>query len=340
MRTTILIDGQNLFHTLRDFKIQEQNLAWDRIFASLLSGEQEELLGVYWFRPKEISEIYLTRRNISKRLFHNEYKNREKELNGLFNQRKLPREIHEKIEKIYKQNLDWLKKEKQIFSSIRNKYWKLAKTYNEIQLVETGFLKVDPYTRTRLGEKGVDVAIAIKLVELALTDMCDKIILFSGDLDFYEAIKVAQENRKRIEVVKFEGPSRPSQSLSKIIEQLADKIIPIKEKDLKTIFSRSSGKKFPAKQNKQEEMANFRKRINRIMMEDKIDEALDRMQEKVEGKIRYIEKEIILVKSSFHNFKSNFRKGIMSSSEATLRRAKIRNTVLDILDEIIKELKK
>ena len=340
MKTTILIDGQNLFHTLKDFKLKEQSLAWDKIFSSLLSSEKDELLGVYWFRPKEISEFYLTKKNIAKRLFHNKYKNREEELHNLFHQRNLPSRIFEEINRIYDRNLRWLRDEKKYFSQIRNKYIKLTKNYNEIQLVETGFLKVDPYTGTRIGEKGVDVAVAVKLVELSLTDRCDKIILFSGDLDFFEAIRVAKENQKRIEVVKFESQSGKGQSLSKIIEKFADNIVLIKEQDLKNRFFIKKNQFVNVKPNSQNKIINFRKRVMRMVVEDKIEEALDRMESRIENRIEELQKDIIHVKASFHSFKSAFRKGILLSSEANVQKAKIRDATLDILEEIVKKLKK
>ncbi len=44
-------------------------------------------------------------------------------------------------------------------------------------------------------EKGIDVKIAIDIVESAIKDRCDCIILVSGDADFIPALKLAEEHK-------------------------------------------------------------------------------------------------------------------------------------------------
>jgi len=48
----------------------------------------------------------------------------------------------------------------------------------------------------KMREKGIDVKIAIDMVEFALKNKCDCIILVSGDADLIPALKVAEENKK------------------------------------------------------------------------------------------------------------------------------------------------
>ncbi len=45
-------------------------------------------------------------------------------------------------------------------------------------------------------EKGIDVKIAVDMVEHAIKDKCDCIILISGDGDFIPALKIIEENKK------------------------------------------------------------------------------------------------------------------------------------------------
>ena len=45
-------------------------------------------------------------------------------------------------------------------------------------------------------EKGIDVKIAVDIVEHAIKDKCDCIILISGDADFIPALKLAEGNKK------------------------------------------------------------------------------------------------------------------------------------------------
>jgi len=49
----------------------------------------------------------------------------------------------------------------------------------------------------KVHEKGIDVQIAIDIIEHAIKDKCDCIILFSGDADFIPALKLAEEYGKK-----------------------------------------------------------------------------------------------------------------------------------------------
>lgn len=46
-------------------------------------------------------------------------------------------------------------------------------------------------------EKGIDVMIAVDMVESAINDRCDFCILLSGDADFIPAMNLIKENRKK-----------------------------------------------------------------------------------------------------------------------------------------------
>lgn len=61
-------------------------------------------------------------------------------------------------------------------------------------LVETNCSDCIGNIKTR--EKGIDVKIAIDMVEYAVKDKCDCIILISGDADFIPALKLAENNNK------------------------------------------------------------------------------------------------------------------------------------------------
>lgn len=62
-RVVILIDGQNLFYSLKHIGILEREIIWDKFFASLLAPE-DELVRTYWFRPQKLADGYYTANNI------------------------------------------------------------------------------------------------------------------------------------------------------------------------------------------------------------------------------------------------------------------------------------
>lgn len=61
--TIILIDGQNLFYSLKHIGIMERDIIWDNFFSSLLAPD-DELIRTYWFRPQKILDSYYTASNI------------------------------------------------------------------------------------------------------------------------------------------------------------------------------------------------------------------------------------------------------------------------------------
>ena len=87
-------------------------------------------------------------------------------------------------------------------------------------------VKIDPYKQDYLGEKGVDISLAVKMISLSVGKKCDKIILVSGDYDYSEAIRFVKDNMTKINVVKFHKGYPPrNKSMSRDISFLADKVI-------------------------------------------------------------------------------------------------------------------
>lgn len=52
-KVVILIDGQNLFYSLKSISILERDINWTTFFNSLLEPD-DELQRTYWFRPDKI----------------------------------------------------------------------------------------------------------------------------------------------------------------------------------------------------------------------------------------------------------------------------------------------
>lgn len=202
MNVSIFVDGQNTWHSLKKLNsnLTEEKVAWITLFSSLLYPG-EKINTILWFRPAKVEEIFLTRRKIAKQLIHERYKYRKKELLASLNN--LPKEIFKEVKVEFSEKLEWLRDYKNLFNSINSKYIQFTIDYPQISIYRSGILKVDPYNKKILGEKGVDVAMAIKIVEHIITNQCDRVILVSGDSDYEEVIKIARFYDKKIFCVKI-----------------------------------------------------------------------------------------------------------------------------------------
>ncbi|NJM93729.1 MAG: NYN domain-containing protein [Cytophagales bacterium] len=88
-----------------------------------------------------------------------------------------------------------------------------------------------------IGEKGVDIALAVKMIALSVEKKCDKIILISGDYDYTEAIRFVKNNMTKIHIVKFHKGFPPkNKNMSRDLSVLADKVLDVFESDLQTNF--------------------------------------------------------------------------------------------------------
>jgi uncharacterized LabA/DUF88 family protein len=129
---------------------------------------------------------------------------------------------------------DWIKQERDKFSSIDYVYNTISESYDNIEFVKKGVVKINPYRQIYTGEKGVDIALAVKMIALSVEKKCDKIILVSGDYDYAEAIKYVKNNMTRIHIVRFfQGEPPKCTNFSTELAELADRIIPIYESRIK-----------------------------------------------------------------------------------------------------------
>ena len=76
-------------------------------------------------------------------------------------------------------------------------------------------LRKTPYLELRLGklrhkggsyeQKGVDVHLAVQMIDLAFRNTCDVVILLSGDSDFVPAVNLVKNLGKHVELAVVEG---------------------------------------------------------------------------------------------------------------------------------------
>jgi len=230
----ILIDGQNLYYGLKDLSLNEWDISWDKLFNSLLTPG-DKLIRTYWFRPQKILDTYFTSHHIRSNICY-------KKFNGYiaaYNQDSttVPAHIITQIETEADITEKWLKEVKEKFSKSEYKYDQISMDFDDIEVVKTGVVKIDPYKQLILGEKGVDISLAVKMIALSVQKKCDKIILISGDYDYAEAIRFVKDNMTKIHLVKLhKGHPPKNKSVSRDLAILADKVLDLYESDIKTSF--------------------------------------------------------------------------------------------------------
>lgn len=234
-QVVILVDGQNLYYSLQGMKIIEKDVDWTSLFGSMID-EGDELIRTYWFRPSKILDTYYTEQNIQNFIVYKKYRAHcDNYKKG--DMTKVPQKVQDDVKDECKKTAEWIKKQKEKFANIEYAYDQLCLIHDNIEIVKTGVVKIDPYKQDYLGEKGVDISLAVKMISLSVGKKCDKIILVSGDYDYSEAIRFVKDNMTKINVVKFHKGYPPrNKSMSRDLSVLADKVIDVYEADLKNKF--------------------------------------------------------------------------------------------------------
>ena len=234
----VLVDGQNLYYSLQEMKIIEKDVDWTKLFNSIIDPG-DELIRAYWFRPAKILDTYYTENNIRNSIVYKKYRTHlDNYKTG--NLSAIPQHVQDDVFSECSKALGWIKKQKEKFANIEYAYDQLCLDHDNIEMVKTGVVKIDPYKQAYVGEKGVDISLAVKMISLSVGKKCDKIILVSGDYDYSEAIRFVKDNMTKINVVKFHKGYPPrNRSMSRDLSVLADKVIDVYETDLKGIFKKT-----------------------------------------------------------------------------------------------------
>ena len=236
MKSIILVDGQNLYYNLKDMHLIEKQIKWDLFFKSLLESG-DDCIRTYWFRPQRILDTYYTAQNIRNTIVYRNYHSYLHDYKT--DKTKIPSTVLDKIEQEAVGAEEWLKKEKIKFSQIEYNYDRIPLEFGNIEICKKGIVKVNPFIKDYVGEKGVDIALAVKMISLSVDKRCDKIILVSGDYDYSEAIQFVKNNMTIIHVVKLHRGIPPiNKSVSRDLAVLADKVINVYESEIKSTFSK------------------------------------------------------------------------------------------------------
>lgn len=236
-KVVVLVDGQNLYYFLKDINLVERQIKWNEIFQSFLEPN-DELVRAYWFRPQKIQDTHLTAESIRNQVvFYNYKPHYDLFKRGDFGS--IRQDILDKIEGEARAIEDWIQEKIRAFADIEFHYDQLCLENGDIEIVKRGILKINPYKRSITGEKGVDVALAVKMLSLSVEKKCDKIILVSGDYDYVEAINYVKNNMTKVSIVKMhKGYPPKNRNMSRDLSYLADKVIDLYEDEIRTKFMR------------------------------------------------------------------------------------------------------
>ena len=228
-KTIILVDGQNLFYTLQEMGVKEKDVNWTNLFNDLID-QGDEFIRAYWFRPERLKGL-INKPQVEKLLVRQKFPELYEayKTGGVNNlSEKAKEQVANDCEKIN----DWIEKQQKKFESQEYAYDQLCLTHNNIEIVKAGITRVNAMKMDYLGEKGVDIALAVKMMALSIGGKCDKIILISGDYDYVPAIRFVKDNLTKLNVVRFTSGLK-SKNMSSGLPIIADKTIDINEADLK-----------------------------------------------------------------------------------------------------------
>lgn len=237
-KVVVLVDGQNVYYSLQELRLLEKDIDWNKLIKSILD-EEDELIRTYWFRPQKIQDTSFTDVSIRYNVVRTNY-------NGCLQnvkdktEEKIDPDTLKKINDECASVKQWLTKQQRKFSDIEYSYDQLCLENDDLEIIKTGIVKVNPYRQLYVGEKGVDIALAVKMISLSVDRKCDKIILMSGDYDYAEAIKYVKNNMTKVHIVKIHKGFPPqNKNMSRDLSVMADKVLDVYEANIRSNFLRN-----------------------------------------------------------------------------------------------------
>ena len=171
----VFIDGNNVYHNLKQMKIKPGNLDFKKLTDFICSSFNVSLKEARYYNSmptlKDGKETYYSHLKFIDEL------------------RKIPNFVV-KTRKLQVHSTKELLKEKQELIDSMDLCNNCKPIVNENILDAIGNVKKK--------EKGVDVMLAVDLVESAITRKADYLILISGDSDFIPAMELAKENNGEV----------------------------------------------------------------------------------------------------------------------------------------------
>ncbi len=208
-RAVAFLDGQNVHNSLKALGLQEKDVDWSRLFARVLPTGHE-LVRSYWYHVRDVSEFDPATPKAA---------------------RYCPPGVDE--EAFLDEARRWHEAEhSRLMQLQRVVHRQLMLDYDAVEFRYRGVLRVNPFRRERLGEKGLDVGMAADMV--ALADRFDTAILFSGDADFAPVVQVLKDRLRRVVQVTIERgkPGSTPRSAAREMRVLVDAVHTLYETEI------------------------------------------------------------------------------------------------------------
>lgn len=174
-KAIIFIDGNNLYHNLKQMKIKPSNIDFKKLTELITEHFNLELKEVKYYNSmptlRDGKDLYFSH------------------LRFIDSLRKIPG-FTVYTRKLQVHSTKELLKEKQEFVD------SMDLCNNCKPIVEQNIL--DAIGNVKKKEKGVDILLAVDLVEFAIKNKADAFIVLSGDADFIPAMKLVKNNKKEV----------------------------------------------------------------------------------------------------------------------------------------------
>ena len=171
----IFIDGNNFYHNLKQMKIKPSNLDFKKLIDFISKNIDIEIREVKYYNSMP------TLRDGKDTYFSH--------LKFIDDLKKISRfTVHTRKLQVHSTK-ELLKEKQDLIDSME-----LCENCRPI--VQENIL--DTIGNVKKKEKGVDIMLAVDLVESAIKDNIEVLIVISGDADFTPAMKFAQENKKEV----------------------------------------------------------------------------------------------------------------------------------------------
>lgn len=224
LRCVIYIDGQNLHYNLQNLGLQEKDIHWGKLL-EYLTPPDHLFIRANWYQAAKIAP-WEWRPSAAKQCPEN----------------MTPEGFQTAAEDYY------ASERKRLEDIQRSVYGRIEESFDGIEFRYGGVLKLNPTmvwkdrsgnqsVGKRVGEKGVDVALAVDMVRQA--PGYDHAVLVSGDYDYVPAIQAVKDMLRRVTVVSImKGTPPQQQGHARRLRSLCDAEIHVYEADLKSKFKR------------------------------------------------------------------------------------------------------
>ena len=209
-KAVAFLDGENFYHKLDEFgELRPWYLDWSK-FMKKICPPENDLVRLYYYKSEKINS-YDFSRQIPRRvtlLPTETAETRKERAHQWYNQRLAD---HHKQLADYETNI--------------------AQKYASIEIKKVGTLKIDPWNEDVLGEKGLDVGLAVDMLDFS--SLADTEILISGDADYSPAVKWVKSKLKKVYLVRFySGPPPRTKGTGADLLTYADETIDLYEEEL------------------------------------------------------------------------------------------------------------